>query len=284
MNFTREPILETIISAKEDYKLRLKSTKNEGSAEYLVDAVEVVCFGTTFFYRSGEPAHTFFIPAQDFEIEQVRQVRLALKTPTETNIKIAGGSEGSNKQFSEKSKDNKKHKPSRENHNEKIAEKTNDLEVETHLEEKTENDAPKPHSKEKHSKRSQNKKISKDRKKAEKEAAIATTSDQTPQPSIFSHLLRPPEALISDSIHKYQSIINSQNERRASLSNDDLKSVNATAVKPLDDPELISEAPQSIEKLKTEEVPIQKPLTLKEKMKKVLAPAMKAPESQGEDR
>ena len=42
MNFTREPILETIIAAKEGFKLKLKSTKHEGTAEYVVVAVEVV--------------------------------------------------------------------------------------------------------------------------------------------------------------------------------------------------------------------------------------------------
>ena len=284
MNFTREPILETIISAKEDYKLRLKSTKHEGSAEYLVDAVEVVCFGTTFFYRSGEPAHTFFVPAQDFEIEQIRQVRLALKTPTETNIKIAGGAEGGHKQLSEKPKENKKQKPQKENYNEKITEKPAELEVDAHLDLKKENEPPKHHGKDKHANRSQNKKISKDRKKAEKEAAIATPTDQNAQPSMFSHLLRPPESLISDNIHKYQNIINSQNEKRILASNEDSKPLTHTTVIPNEPLELKSDTPQTSDKLDTLEKAIIKPLTLKEKMKKVLAPAMKAPESQKEDK
>jgi hypothetical protein len=286
MNFTREPILETIISAKEDYKLKIKSTKHEGSAEYLVDAVEVVCFGTTFFYRSGEPAHTFFVPAQDFEIEQVRQVRISLKTPTETSIKIAGGAEGGNRPPSEKSKENRKEKPVKDHHHEKGVEKANNADAGSIAEEKTEAETTKAPSKDKHLKRSQNKRMSKDRKKAEKEAAVANSTDQAPQASIFKHLLRPPEALISDSMHKYQSIINSQNEKRTFVPNEEVKESKPVEVainKSSDDPELTSEAPKQLDKTEEQVKISQKPLTLKEKMKKVLAPAMKLPENQGED-
>ncbi len=286
MNFTREPILETIISAKEDYKLKIKSTKHEGSAEYLVDAVEVVCFGTTFFYRSGEPAHTFFVPAQDFEIEQVRQVRISLKTPTETNIKIAGGAEGGNRPASEKSKENRKEKPVKDHHHDKGVEKATDSDVKSNTEEKAEVETTKAPSKDKHLKRSQNKRMSKDRKKAEKEAAGVTSTEQTPQTSIFKHLLRPPEALISDSMHKYQSIINSQNEKRTFVPSEEVKESKPVEVpisKSFDDPELVSETPKHLDKTEEQVKISQKPLTLKEKMKKVLAPAMKLPENQGED-
>ena len=44
MNFTREPIIETIITPKEGCKLRLSSTKTEGQEEFTVDAVEIVSF------------------------------------------------------------------------------------------------------------------------------------------------------------------------------------------------------------------------------------------------
>ena len=285
MNFTREPILETIISAKEGYKLKLKSTKHEGSAEYLVDAIEVVSFGTTFFYRSGEPAHTFFVPAQDFEIEQVRQARLALKAPVEKNIKIAGGAEGGKKP-SEKSRDKRKQKPVKEAAKPKDVEKKNP-ETTPVAEGKAEENPVKKTTKDKPVRRTVNKRVSKDRKKAEKEAAEAAASDEAPQPSMFSHLLRPPEALISDNIHKYQNIIDNQNQEKGIEANEEkqeAKPVDVVADKPIDDPELTSEAPKPFEKLTEEQEEKEKPLTLKEKMKKVLAPAMKVPENQEEDK
>ena len=52
MNFTREPIIETIISPKEGYKLSIRSSKGENPEEVLVEAVEIVSFGSALFYRS----------------------------------------------------------------------------------------------------------------------------------------------------------------------------------------------------------------------------------------
>ena len=89
MNFTREPILETIISARDGYKLSLKSSKGSSSEEFLVDAVEVVSFGGSFFYRCLERQKPFFLPANDYEILEVRETRLIIKNPSvEKSIKI----------------------------------------------------------------------------------------------------------------------------------------------------------------------------------------------------
>jgi len=94
MNFTREPIIETIISPKEGYKLLVRSSKGESSDEYYVDASEVVSFGRAFFFRSLERPKSFLVPAGDYEILEVKETRVALKNASyEKSIKIGGGRE-----------------------------------------------------------------------------------------------------------------------------------------------------------------------------------------------
>lgn len=96
MNFTREPIIETIISPKEGYKLLLRNSKGAGGEEYYVDAVEVVCFGKAFFFRCQERPKPFLVPVGDYEVSEVKEARIALKNVShEKNIKIGGGREAS---------------------------------------------------------------------------------------------------------------------------------------------------------------------------------------------
>ncbi|MFN0065834.1 MAG: hypothetical protein ACKVOH_06325 [Chlamydiales bacterium] len=91
MHFTREPIIETIVTAKEGYKLFLRNSQGSNE-EFFVDMVEVITFGNTSFYRSMERPKCFIIPAAEYEIIEVRETRVALKTPVvEKGIKIAGG-------------------------------------------------------------------------------------------------------------------------------------------------------------------------------------------------
>lgn len=97
MNFTREPIIETIITPKEGYKLLLRNSK-VGSAqeEYSVDAVEVVSFGHSLFFRSLERPKSFLVPMSDYEVVETKETRVALKTAgVERSIKIGGGREAS---------------------------------------------------------------------------------------------------------------------------------------------------------------------------------------------
>ena len=95
MDFTREPIIETVITPKEGCKLVVRSSKSTGQEEYFVDAVEVVSFGHSFFFRSLERPKTFFVPATDYEILEVRETRMVLKNVgIDRTIKIGGGREG----------------------------------------------------------------------------------------------------------------------------------------------------------------------------------------------
>lgn len=97
MNFTREPIIETIISPKEGCKLLVRTSKSTpGAEEYYVDAVEVVSFGPAFFFRSMERPKAFLVPVSDYEVLEVKETRVALKNVShERNIKIGGGREPS---------------------------------------------------------------------------------------------------------------------------------------------------------------------------------------------
>ncbi len=94
MNFTREPIIETIISPKDGFKLLVRSSKGGNSEEYYVDALEVVSFGKAFFFRSTERPKAFLVPTSDYEVLEVKETRVALKNVShERSIKIGGGRE-----------------------------------------------------------------------------------------------------------------------------------------------------------------------------------------------
>lgn len=94
MNFTREPIIETIITPKEGCKLVVRNSKGAGQEEFFVDALEVVSFGHALFFRSLERPKSFLVPVTDYEVLEVREIRMMLKTaPLEKGIKIGGGRE-----------------------------------------------------------------------------------------------------------------------------------------------------------------------------------------------
>ncbi len=92
MNFTREPIIETIITPKDGYKLVVRNSKGGSQEEYHVDAVEVVSFGHSFFFRSLERPKSFLVPVSDYEIIETKETRVVLKNMNiERSIKIGGG-------------------------------------------------------------------------------------------------------------------------------------------------------------------------------------------------
>ncbi|MES2122408.1 MAG: hypothetical protein V4492_06490 [Chlamydiota bacterium] len=97
MNFTREPIIETIISPRDGHKLVVRNSKG-GGEEYHVDAVEVVSFGRAFFFRSMERPKPFLLPVSDYEVLEAKETRVALKNVShERNIKIGGGRDSSHR-------------------------------------------------------------------------------------------------------------------------------------------------------------------------------------------
>lgn len=96
MDFTREPVIETVITPKEGCKLVIRNSKGTGQEEFFVDAVEVITFGQAIFFRSSERPKPFIVPASDYEVLEVREARIVLKNVgLDRSIKIGGGREGS---------------------------------------------------------------------------------------------------------------------------------------------------------------------------------------------
>lgn len=94
MDFTREPIIETVITPKEGCKLVVRSSKSAAQEEYFVDALEVVSFGNQMFFRSLERPKAFLVPTSDYEVLEVREARMVLKNVgLDRSIKIGGGRE-----------------------------------------------------------------------------------------------------------------------------------------------------------------------------------------------
>lgn len=94
MNFTREPIIETVITPRDGCKLVIRSSKGGAQEDYFVDAVEVVSFGHSFFFRSLERPKAFLVPMSDYEVLELKETRMVLKNASpEKAIKIGGGRE-----------------------------------------------------------------------------------------------------------------------------------------------------------------------------------------------
>ena len=86
-------MIETVITPREGMKLLVRSSKG-GQEEYSVDAVEVVSFGQSLFFRSSERPKSFLVPVSDYEILELKEVRAPLKAASpERSIKIGGGKE-----------------------------------------------------------------------------------------------------------------------------------------------------------------------------------------------
>ncbi len=95
VNFTREPIIETVIMPREGSKLLVRNSKGGGQEEYYVDSIEVISFGASFFFRSQERPKSFLVPVTDYEVLEQKEVRVPLKNAApERSIKIGGGREG----------------------------------------------------------------------------------------------------------------------------------------------------------------------------------------------
>ena len=108
MDFTREPIIETVITPKEGCKLVVRNSKGTGQEEYFVDAVEVVTFGSAIFLRSLEKPKAFMVPASDYEVLEVREARIVLKNVGfDRSIKIGGGREAVVRSCKESNEENK---------------------------------------------------------------------------------------------------------------------------------------------------------------------------------
>ena len=86
MDYTREPIVETVITPKDGYRIAIRSSKNPGQEEFTVEALEVVSFGANCFFRCLERPKAFMVPASDYEVLEVRETRVSLKAASPVGI------------------------------------------------------------------------------------------------------------------------------------------------------------------------------------------------------
>ncbi|WP_157952560.1 hypothetical protein [Candidatus Similichlamydia epinepheli] len=84
VHFTREPIVETVITAREGAKLLVRNARGADDLDtYLVEAVEVVMFGGAVFYRSASRPSHFLVPVVEYEVVECHSSRPHLKKPSE---------------------------------------------------------------------------------------------------------------------------------------------------------------------------------------------------------
>lgn len=192
MNFTREPIIETIITPREGYRLIVRSTKHESDEEFTVDAVEVVSFAAALFYRSLEKPHPFLLPVADYQVVEGKESRVVLKNAQfDRTIKIGGGREASIK---------KEEEPEEQS-------------FPTSLEEEEAPATPsapsEPHPERKRDRRHRRRRRDQEGRHQQQHPRPEQPSQEAPkeptQPPTFTHLIPPPPNLISESIQKYKA-------------------------------------------------------------------------------
>jgi hypothetical protein len=207
VDFTREPIIETVITPKEGCKLVVRSSKSPGQEEYFVDALEVVSFGNALFFRSTERPKSFLVPATDYEILEAREARMVLKNVgMDRAIKIGGGRE------TKASKEAEKVAPVSQ-------EETQDEEVAASAEVAQEGRFDKKRDRRRQSRKKRGRDEPKEeissgelaQESSEEVLAISSSEEKVELPapkgdtaSFISSILPPPTTLISDSIARYK--------------------------------------------------------------------------------
>ncbi len=205
MNFTREPIIETIITPKDGFRLVIRSSKGPSQEEYSVEALEVVSFGHTQFYRSLEKPKCFLLPISDYEVVETREAKIVLKNPAiEKTIKIAGGKEQNHKPTQ---KEVHAHEP------QEASQEGQEEELETVFEKRKD----KKKNRRKKAQEMRNQEKEHENKSEEKQSAELphvkkeNSEEQVPTPMLFSSLLPPPTTLISETIGRYKAMESSEN-------------------------------------------------------------------------
>lgn len=201
MNFTREPIIETIISPKEGYKLSIRSSKGDNSEEVLVEAIEIVSFGSALFYRSLEKPKCFLVPVSDYEVFEVKETRVVLKNANiERTIKIGGGRDAPPR-------------PPREEPVQHTEEDEGRSSEEAPMEQRQKRDRRRRHrrrSDDRPPMQQQSSEEGHDRAPADNavDEGGGAKDETKVSSSMFTHLFPPPTTLISETISRYKDIQN----------------------------------------------------------------------------
>jgi hypothetical protein len=193
VNFTREPIIETIVTPREGYRLIVRSTKHESDEEFTVDAVEVVSFGSALFYRNLESSKPFLLPVGDYQVVEGKESRVVLKNAQiERTIKIGGGRDASFKK--------------------EVEEETDEMIPVGLEEEASKEEAPSEEALERKRERRRNRRRrgQEHREQHRQQSSEPSSEPRSEAPKeplsgpIFTHLIPPPPNLISQSIQKYK--------------------------------------------------------------------------------
>ncbi len=226
MDFTREPIIETIVTPKDGFKLVVRSSKANTQEEYFVDAVEIVSFGQALFFRSLERPKCFLVPVCDYEVLEVRETKMVLKNAgLDRSIKIGGGRDAGSKvaKESERKEYSPKEEESFDEESEEVAEgegsvpssKSDSTESKTDLKGDRKRDRRRNYRKRKGVRDDQEEAKSKEPVLLSEHDLIKipapvdlidlpgeVTAPVTP--TLFSSLLQPPPTLISETINRYR--------------------------------------------------------------------------------
>lgn len=220
MNFTREPIIETIITPREGCRLMIRSTKQGSEDEFSVDAVEIVSFGQALFYRSLEKPRPFLVPVGDYEVIEAKESRVVLKNAQyEKTIKIGGGREGSFRKEEEESQ-------------------VLPVALEDEVAEESEPQQPQGgdrKQRDRHRRRRRRSHEERDemKQRVEENAKPEASRGEPSAPPSFSHLIPPPTTLISETIHKYKEQQSQEPpvpEAAPKIVEDDSNSISRTAL------------------------------------------------------
>jgi len=225
VDFTREPIIETIVTPKDGFKLVVRSSKANTQEEYFVDAVEIVSFGQALFFRSLERPKCFLVPVCDYEVLEVRETRMVLKNAgLDRAIKIGGGREGGLKSVRdvERRDLSSKEEGIGEEEKEEIAEVESAPSRESATEVKGDLKGERKRDRRRNYRKRKGVKEEGDEAKGKEEPVLQLEHDLVKipapvdlidlpgevtapvSPTLFSSLLQPPPTLISETINRYR--------------------------------------------------------------------------------
>ncbi|SCA63569.1 Uncharacterized protein TC_0791 [Chlamydiales bacterium SCGC AG-110-P3] len=195
MDFTREPIVESVITPRDGCKLVVRSSKGMAQEEFFVDALEMISFGGCFFFRSLERPKSFLVPVSDYEVIEVRDARMVLKSTSVDRgaIKIGGGRAIAKEPSKTEEREQKQEVPARDKKRRRQGRRRrgreDDIEGDVTLEEATV--ATETDEKEQRP------------SKEQRSPRVERQGSSMASPSLSS-LLPPPKVLISDSIQRYK--------------------------------------------------------------------------------
>jgi hypothetical protein len=243
VNFTREPIIESIITPKEGCKLVVRNSKGVGQEEYFIDSLEIVSFGNALFYRSNERPKSFLLPVTDYEVLEVRDTRLVLKNvslsprlnKSDRNIATKDNSGESSLPGSVVEVKQEKRKRRVRRKKDKDETGTQPQEANSGLPEKKEPVSPRTNVKKETSKENANPKEN-SKKEPSKDTSPPKTVKEATEAKMSTENLRkmlvPPPILISDTISRYKEIDEQMAREKAAAEAADpsLKEKNGTAL------------------------------------------------------